>query len=128
MSPRRALLAAAAGAACFAALPGAAAMPTAVRSEGEAGGLHARYNLTLYIANNATAWKLGGVCLDRTPPGFYFRPGSGDGANKWRVHLRGGGWCTTAEDCYSRTFSDLGSAKYFLPNFNDTPNIAYGFM
>ena len=28
-----------------------------------------------------------------TPAGYYFRPGSGDGAKKWYIHMEGGGWC-----------------------------------
>lgn len=31
------------------------------------------------------------VCLDGTPYGVYFYPGSGDGANKWLVYFQGGG-------------------------------------
>ena len=33
------------------------------------------------------------LCLDGTPAGYYWRPGSGDGATKWYIHHEGGGWC-----------------------------------
>ena len=29
--------------------------------------------------------------------------GSGDGANKWILHLMGGGWCFSPEDCLQRS-------------------------
>lgn len=38
------------------------------------------------------------------------RRGTGDGANKWVLHLIGGGWCFTTEECYLRSFSPLGSS------------------
>ncbi|CAI5535108.1 unnamed protein product [Closterium sp. Naga37s-1] len=44
--------------------------------------------LTL-LANNS----YGARCLDGSPPGYYFRPGSGEGADAWHVHLPMGGWC-----------------------------------
>ncbi len=53
----------------------------------------------------------GAVCLDGSPPGYYFRPGTGSGANKWLMYLKGGGWCIKGvEDCYNRSFGDLGSS------------------
>ena len=35
----------------------------------------------------------------------------GDGANKWILHLVGGAWCSTAEECYERSFTPFGSSK-----------------
>lgn len=29
-------------------------------------------------------------CLDGSPGGFYFSPGSGSGANNWIIHTQGG--------------------------------------
>jgi len=40
-----------------------------------------------------------GVCLDGSQPGFYHRPGFGSGENRWLIHLKGGGWCHSPEDC-----------------------------
>eukprot|EP01105_Mastigella_eilhardi_P014409 TRINITY_DN3284_c0_g1_i3.p1 TRINITY_DN3284_c0_g1~~TRINITY_DN3284_c0_g1_i3.p1 ORF type:complete len:378 (+),score=74.80 TRINITY_DN3284_c0_g1_i3:95-1135(+) len=68
----------------------------------------------------------GGYCLDGSVPGYYFRQGTE--SNKWRIHLRGGGWCWTVDDCASRAKSDLGSSLYFEEHFCATVNIAEGFM
>lgn len=53
----------------------------------------------------------GAMCLDGSPPGYYFRKGSGEGAQKWVLHLMGGGWCTTTADCYNRSLTIYGSSK-----------------
>lgn len=53
----------------------------------------------------------GAVCLDGSPPGYYYRAGSGDGADKWIVHFIGGGWCQTTEECYERSFTSSGSSS-----------------
>lgn len=82
-------------------------------------------NLTLRILSAATAARYGAACLDGTPPGYYYRLGD---PSRWKIHLRGGGWCFSAADCANRAKSDLGSSLYFLPNFDSTPNIAMGFM
>lgn len=37
----------------------------------------------------------GGVCLDGSPAGYYYRPGQGPGANKFLLYYEGGGWCTS---------------------------------
>ena len=50
------------------------------------------------------------MCLDGSPPGYYFRPGTGTGANKWMLHLMGGAWCTNSADCYTRSTTVLGSS------------------
>lgn len=41
-------------------------------------------------------------CLDGSSPGYYVRPGHGSGSSKWVIHLQGGGWCATPEDCLQR--------------------------
>jgi len=33
----------------------------------------------------------GAVCLDGSPYGAYWAPGSGEGANKWALYFQGGG-------------------------------------
>jgi hypothetical protein len=34
----------------------------------------------------------GAVCLDGTPGGFYYRPGAGNGTNKWLIELVRAPW------------------------------------
>lgn len=76
----------------------------------------------------------GAVCLDGTPPGYYFRKGElnyckymhsadymrntlifivgmDDGADKWIVYFQGGGWCYDEELCLERSRGELGSSK-----------------
>jgi len=89
----------------------------------------APFDLTLLTkaANDA-----GAVCIDGTPGGYYFRPGSGDGVKKWYIHHEGGGWCSSVADCYGRSKTPLGSSKsypqtaelnsgYFSPDVNENP-------
>ena len=38
------------------------------------------------------------------------RAGTGDGANKWLLHLFGGGWCNTPSECYDRAQTFLGTS------------------
>ena len=54
--------------------------------------------------------SLGALCLDGSPPAYYYRPGVGAGQNKWILHMQGGGWCTSTGDCSSRANSSLGSS------------------
>lgn len=56
-------------------------------------------NWTLHLVDDPTGTAR---CLDGSPPGYYVRPGFGSGRNKWIIHLQGGGWCITREDCISR--------------------------
>jgi hypothetical protein len=37
--------------------------------------------------------KGGGVCLDGSPAGYYYREGWGEGATKFLLFYEGGGWC-----------------------------------
>ncbi len=63
------------------------------------------------------------MCLDGSPPGYYFRAGEGNGTNKWIIHLEGGGWCINESACYDRSKTDLGSSKNWPPS-----GAAYGFL
>uniref|UniRef100_A0ACD5WK60 Uncharacterized protein n=1 Tax=Avena sativa TaxID=4498 RepID=A0ACD5WK60_AVESA len=63
----------------------------------------------------AGAVEKGAVCLDGTPPGYHLKRGSGDGANNWLVHLEGGGWCSTVEECSNRRMSAFGSSNFMKP-------------
>ena len=42
------------------------------------------------------------VCNDGTPAVYYVRAGSGMGANRWMIHLQGGGGCGNPDECYER--------------------------
>ena len=53
------------------------------------------------------------MCLDGSPTGYLLRMGSGEGADKWIIHLGGGGWCNSTEGCYNRSMNPLGSSKYW---------------
>ncbi|CAM0885588.1 unnamed protein product [Alopecurus aequalis] len=67
----------------------------------------------LTLVTGATA--KGAVCLDGTPPGYHLQRGSGEGTNSWLIHLEGGGWCSTVNDCSNRRFSALGSSNFMKP-------------
>ncbi|CAI5984807.1 unnamed protein product [Closterium sp. NIES-65] len=69
--------------------------------------------LTL-LANNS----YGARCLDGSPPGYYFRPGSGEGADAWHVHLPMGGWCFNLSTCADRAKTFLGSSRADLQEEN----------
>ncbi|GJP42050.1 hypothetical protein CLOM_g1646 [Closterium sp. NIES-68] len=62
--------------------------------------------LTL-LPNNA----YGAKCLDGSPPGYYFRPGVGEGRLKWHIYLPGGGWCIGESDCEARSKDYLGRSS-----------------
>jgi O-palmitoleoyl-L-serine hydrolase len=49
-----------------------------------------------------------GKCLDGTPGGFWISPGSEH--TKYLIHLEGGGWCISYEDCLARSQTNLGSS------------------
>ncbi|KAI3690369.1 hypothetical protein L2E82_48393 [Cichorium intybus] len=60
-----------------------------------------------------SAVSKGAVCLDGTPPAYQLDRGFGDGVNNWLVHIQGGGWCHSVDDCVYRKTMDngLGSSK-----------------
>lgn len=53
-----------------------------------------------------------GVCLDGSPPGFFYSPAPmGGGRNdSWLLHLDGGGWCTDPEACRVRSKLPKGTS------------------
>ena len=57
--------------------------------------------------------ELGAVCLDGSPPAYYFREGHGEGYSKWIIHFFGGAWCFDEESCLQRSKTVLGSSKDF---------------
>jgi len=77
-----------------------------------------------HIVRLTEAAKQGAVCIDGTESAYYFRAGTGTGANKWYIHHEGGGWCSSVADCYGRSLGNLGSSK----NYTDTATINYGYF
>ncbi|CAI5459558.1 unnamed protein product [Closterium sp. Yama58-4] len=72
------------------------------------------------------------LCLDGSPPAYYFRPGHAGGAHRWFFHFQGGAWCSSGEECGQRSLTALGSSR-LLPAtidaqgvFSDDPAINPG--
>jgi len=66
--------------------------------------------VNITVLNNAV-FK-GAVCLDGSPPAYHLHRGFGSGANRWLVHMEGGGWCYDMLSCSGRAASPLGSSLY----------------
>ncbi|KAM1331740.1 hypothetical protein ACFX2H_043863 [Malus domestica] len=64
--------------------------------------------VALTLVENAVA--KGAVCLDGSAPAYHFDKGFGAGINNWLVHVEGGGWCNTVEDCLDRKSNYRGSS------------------
>ncbi|KAI3756133.1 hypothetical protein L1987_55947 [Smallanthus sonchifolius] len=63
----------------------------------------------------------GAVCLDGTPPAYQLDRGFGDGVNNWLVHMQGGGWCHTIENCVVRKTLSYGfGSSELMPELNFT--------
>lgn len=41
-------------------------------------------------------------CLDGSPGAYYIQTGVGENASKWIIHIQGGGFCVSIEDCVIR--------------------------
>lgn len=74
-------------------------------------GLQATANAPALIKLKSAAAK-GAVCLDGSPPAYQLDWGKEEGAKNWLLHLQGGYWCTTVEECRTRMndSSGLGSS------------------
>lgn len=57
--------------------------------------------LRLHVLDASAAG--GGVCLDGTPPAYYYAPGSDSGSRSWLIFLKGGGWCMDEFACRHRS-------------------------
>lgn len=55
----------------------------------------------------------GAVSLDGSPAAYYLFEGAEK--NKWYIHQQGGGWCSSDDDCLSRSKGALGSTKGLKP-------------
>ncbi|CAI7835580.1 unnamed protein product [Closterium sp. NIES-53] len=64
----------------------------------------------------------GARCLDGSPPGYYFRAGTGAGRSMWHIYLPGGAWCGSAAQCVARSKTWLGSSTFYP----DDPNSKVG--
>ncbi|KAL7610389.1 hypothetical protein Lser_V15G10337 [Lactuca serriola] len=53
----------------------------------------------------------GAVCLDGSPPAYQFDAGFDEGLQNWLIHIQGGGWCNSIEDCRTRMYNRFGSSK-----------------
>lgn len=96
-----------------------------------AAGQGLQSDMPLYIVGEAALAKFpNAYCLDGTRPGYWWRPARNGAMNKWRIHLRGGGWCTTVSDCAARANSELGStsATYTPAFFNGSRNADWGLL
>lgn len=82
-------------------------------------------NVTLQFITKERAAAFGAYCLDGSLPAFYYRPGA---AGKWKIHFRGGAWCTSPADCASRALTELGSSSFWPAEINTVDNAIYGFM
>lgn len=56
--------------------------------------------------------ETGAVCLDGSPPHFYYWKGYGSGKDKWHIHHEGFNWCSDLEMCLERSYGWLGSSLY----------------
>ena len=67
----------------------------------------------LRIAPAARASALGAVCLDGSPPAYWYQPPRPQAATdnaSWLIHLDGGAWCYDERDCAGRARGDKGSS------------------
>ncbi len=70
----------------------------------------------------------GGVCLDGSPAGYYFRQGWGNGTNKFLLYYESGGWCSSDRSCNIRAQTPLGSSKEWLPFMEASASLGSYFL
>ena len=74
--------------------------------------------LTLYLVPKEKAQASGGVCLDGSPPGYYFASSqSAEKSTSWVLYFKGGGWCYDESSCAARARGQLGSSKHLASEF-----------
>lgn len=75
--------------------------------------------MPLFLVDKADAERSGGVCLDGSPPGFYFSAATAEAdSTSWVLYFKGGGWCYEESSCAARATGALGSSKHFAPTFS----------
>jgi hypothetical protein len=62
---------------------------------------------------DSAATARGAVCLDGTAPGYHIQSTKDQDPGRWTMHLQGGGWCTSVQDCFGRSNGALGSSKSY---------------
>ncbi|KAL0368841.1 UNVERIFIED_CONTAM: Pectin acetylesterase 7 [Sesamum calycinum] len=60
--------------------------------------VHGSENITITLLESAVS--KGAVCLDGSPPAYFYDKGYGEGADNWVVYLEGGGWCANTDFCH----------------------------
>ena len=51
----------------------------------------------------------GAACLDGCAPGYWVMPGD---PSRFYIHMEGGGWCISLEDCANRARTATGTSKF----------------
>lgn len=62
-------------------------------------------------------------CLDGSPGAYYLMPGEGADANKFLIHMQGGGWCTSIDNCVQRVNQPVYAGE---PSLGSTVNWGEG--
>ena len=70
------------------------------------------------------AWETENArCNDGSPYAYYFRKGSGDGVDRWLIYFKGGGSCSSEEECAMRWLTQnnlmTGLNDQFYPTRGD---------
>ena len=56
----------------------------------------------------------GAVCLDGSPGAYYTRAPLNNASSEGVIlYFEGGGWCSSVNNCYERSLTDLGSSKHY---------------
>lgn len=88
------------------------------RTEGNCAAINEPMPLHLVSADKAGT--SGGVCLDGSPPGYYYTPPALS-STKWVLYFKGGGWCWNEGNCARWAETPLGSSKHFEPTSTLAP-------
>jgi len=83
-------------------------------------------DMALRVLDPAVAAAKGAACLAGTPPGYYYR--EGENKTAFKIHLQGGGWCFSMQDCYWRSQSVLGDSSLWAPVSNGTALATQGLL
>jgi hypothetical protein len=59
---------------------------------------------THFVNNDPGLDGLVPACLDGSVPRYWFQQGA-PGATQWAVHMQGGGWCESVDDCARRAYN-----------------------
>ena len=76
----------------------------------------APWDAELHLLPPSRVAEFNARCLDGSPPGYYIRRSASASSTQWKLHIQGGGWCTSAADCLSRSQGILGSSQSWGPS------------